>query len=149
MAELHLDHRDEVLSAERAPVGAEGLESVERRLLVEREFQEIGEARRSLKRWADLDQRVVAPLKDARLTLDHGHARGDAASRGANWIERESAQCAEEAGVVHRERGEPYLKQMAGRAGDEGGEAPMRFPHRPGKGVRFGFGSGRDERGWA
>ncbi len=66
MAEFHLDHRDEVLSAERAPVGAEGLELVERRLLVERQFQEIGEARRSLKRRADLDQRVVAPLEDPR-----------------------------------------------------------------------------------
>ena len=65
-AELHPDHRDEVLSAERAPVRAQGLEPVERRLLVERQFQEIGEPRRSLKRRADLDQRVVAPLKDAR-----------------------------------------------------------------------------------
>jgi hypothetical protein len=74
VAELHLDHRDEVPTAERAPVGAEGLESVERRLLVERQFREIGEARRSLKRRANLDQRVVAPLEDARLTLDHGHA---------------------------------------------------------------------------
>jgi hypothetical protein len=74
VAELHLDHRDELLSAEQAPVRAEGLESVERRLLVERQFQEIGEQRRSLERRADLDQRVVAPLKDARLTLDHGHA---------------------------------------------------------------------------
>ena len=66
VAELHLDHRDEVLAAERAPVGAQGLESVERRLLVERQFQEIGEPRRSLERRADLAQRVVAPLKDAR-----------------------------------------------------------------------------------
>ena len=68
-AELRLDHRDEVLSAERAPVGAEGLEPVERRLLVERQFQEIGEARRSLQRRADLDQRVVA---DARAALKMG-----------------------------------------------------------------------------
>ena len=32
-AELHFDHRDKVRSAERAPVRAQGLESVERRRL--------------------------------------------------------------------------------------------------------------------
>ena len=65
-AELRLDHRDELRAAERALVRTAVLESVERRLLVERQFQEIGEARRSLERRADLDQRVVAPFKDAR-----------------------------------------------------------------------------------
>ena len=41
---------------------------------------------------------------------------------------------------------EPPLEQMAGRAGvrvHERGEAPMRLPHRPGKGVRVG--GGQDE----
>ena len=68
---------------------------------------------------------------------------------GANRIERGIAQRVEEVGVVHRERGEPPLEQMAGRAGarvGERGEAPMRLPHRPGKGVRVG---GGEERGLA
>ena len=49
-------------------------------------------------------------------------------------------------GVVHRERGEPRLEQMAGRAGagvDERGEAPMRFPHRPRQ--RVGVGGDQNE----
>lgn len=52
-AELRLDSGDEVRTAERAFVGAEGLQQVERRhLLDERHLREIGEARRSLKRRA-------------------------------------------------------------------------------------------------
>ena len=45
--EPHLDHRDEVVAAERAAVRAQGLESVERRLIAGRQFQQIGEPRRS------------------------------------------------------------------------------------------------------
>jgi hypothetical protein len=134
VAELHLDHRDELLSAERAPVGAHGLESVERRLLVERQFQEIGEARRSLERRADRNQRVVAPLKDAGLTLDHGHARGDAASRARTGLNaRVRSALRKWASSIANEANRP-LKQMARRAGDERGEAPMGLPQPPGKG---------------
>ena len=66
--------------------------------------------------------------------------------RGADGIEREIAQRVEEVGVVHRERGEPPLEQMAGCAGarvHERGEAPMRLPHRPRKSVRVR--GGQDE----
>ena len=142
----------EVLTAERAPVGAEGLESVERRLLVERQFQEIGEPRRSLQRRADLYQRVVAPRKM------RAHARPRPRFRrrgqpGANRIERESAQRVEEIGrrPARTEANRP-LKQMAGRAGDERGEAPMRLPHRPsppGKGRPRHWGQDEMNGGWA
>ncbi len=42
-AELHLNHRDEVRGTERAPVRAAFLEPAEPRLLVERQFQDIGD----------------------------------------------------------------------------------------------------------
>src|SRR5271165_5899363 len=42
-AELHIDHRDEVSSVERAPVRPAVHEPVEPRLLVERQFQDIGD----------------------------------------------------------------------------------------------------------
>jgi hypothetical protein len=79
-------------------------------------FQEIGESRRSLKRRADLDPRVVAPRK----TRTHAQPRPRLRRRGqpgANRIEREKAQRIQEVGVVDREPGEPPLEQITSLAG--------------------------------
>ena len=72
-AELRLDPGDEIFSAERAPIPAKALEPVERRLLVERQFQEIGEARSPLQR---------------RTDRNHGQASGVVSALAARRIRK-------------------------------------------------------------
>ena len=67
VAKLRLDHRDEVLTAERAHVGAEGLEFVERRRLVGTVMRE----RRAMGRTAILCNLYHVPVIPSKLWTRH------------------------------------------------------------------------------
>ena len=78
-AEFSLHRRDEIRAPEWAAVGAQPVEAVERRLFVERQFQEFGEARGRCSAGPTLTSGSSRPARWAR-TLDHGHPSGEAAS---------------------------------------------------------------------